>query len=63
MGNVIMRNVTFSHTVELNSLRQASVTMWFPSSHSSPCCGCTLPSPHVPTPSGTFSVDWNGWNG
>lgn len=58
-----MRNATFSHTLELNSLRQASVTTWFPSSHSSPCCGCTFPSPHVPTPSGTFSVDWNGWNG
>lgn len=37
--------------------------MWFPSSHSSPCCGCTFPSPHAPTPSGTFSVDWNGWKG
>lgn len=47
-----------------NSPRQASVTPWFPSSHSSACWACTFPSPHTPTLSGTFSVDWNvckGW--
>lgn len=49
--------------VAFNSLRQASVTIWFPSSHSSPCPAWTFPSPHTPTLSGTFSVDWNVWKG
>lgn len=45
----------------VNVLRQASVTIWFPSSHSSPCWDCTFPSPHAPILSWTFSVDWNDW--
>lgn len=48
---------------KVNVLRQASVTIWFPSSHSSPCWDCTFPSPHTPILSWTFSVDWNDWKG
>lgn len=49
--------------VKVHVLRQASVTIWFPSSHSSPCWGCTFPSPQAPILSWTFSVDWNDWKG